>query len=692
MEYRYKKGQLFKKKLNVPQEILNKVYNRTITLDEFYKYQLDDKIPISCIIDADRRIIEKFGIEKCRSLDFDLLDYKEEIMSISRETEDINSVLYDKLKNWIEPLNYPPKMREIYKDRVFDISEDTKLDSIEYLFSRGQLTLDKIIENWDLLKNKDLSYCLRHDKITDEMLKEFVNDYGKIIPKHHSDIYYNTMINNYFNLNNAEEKYNYIKNIANNILNESINNYNKVVKRYSNDVYKELFKYSSVLEYLSKFYVSPNLKKELEELPRDYLFTMPIPFSQILDNKVLNFIGKYGLKNIVDFDNECDHCLSKDNCNMLYLMSDLANYFGSKIYTKDEFYEEIKNIIIDSKNDSNFEDKVIDQRNIGGEFRRRYSDLYINDEAPEELKNLFYQATITPQLLLEHPEYISFLKEKKLSAFLKKENGFVKISNEEYKYCNIYKLLDNKAGQIDLLDFVIEYQDILSLAFHKDMIDISNINVNDDINQIKNKLDEFLKRMIIENGMVYPKHIPKYFIEKYPSMVMDKAAPQEIQEMFYNRKINSEFINSNPLYKEYLRNVDIETIFKYIPIKISDEIFDFNLFNIVDCFKQIFGDDALDLMISYENYIKKVYEYGNKEYFKIEALRDNNNEFRAYPNFSKEEFLGMIDKIILKNYLDGSINIDEHIPEHFRNNNPTFFLNQSVSSEIKDKFLIESLC
>ena len=59
---------------------------------------MDDKIPISCIIDADRRIKEKFGIEKCRSLDFDLLDYKEEIMSISSETEDLNSILYDKLK------------------------------------------------------------------------------------------------------------------------------------------------------------------------------------------------------------------------------------------------------------------------------------------------------------------------------------------------------------------------------------------------------------------------------------------------------------------------------------------------------------------------------------------------------------------------------------------------------------------
>lgn len=689
MDYKYKKGQLFKKKLNVPQEILNKVYNCTLTLDEFYKYQLDDKIPTSCIIYADRKIIEKFGIEKCRSLDFDLLDYKEEIMSISSETEDINSVLYDKLKNQIEPLNYPPKMREIYKDRLCDISDDTKLDSIEYLFSRGVLTLNKIIENWDLLKNKDLSYCLRDDELTDEMLKEFMDNYEKIIPKHRNDAYYHTLINNYFILNTDEEKQKYIKNITDNVLNMSIDKYNKVVTSFSNDTYKELFRYSSVLEYLSKFNISEKLKKEIDELPKDYLFTMPIPFSQILDNKVLNFIEKYGLKNVIDFDNECDHCLSKNNCNMLYLMGDIANYFGSKIekiYTKDEFYEEIKSIIIDVKNDPYFGDKAIDQRNIGGEFRSRYSDLYIEDEAPEELKNLFYQAMITPQLLLEHPEYTSFLKGKKLSGYLKSEYGFVKASNEENEICNIYKLFDNKDSQIDSLDFVLEYQDILPLAFNKQMIDESNIYVNDDINQIKNKLDEFLKRMIIENGMVYPKHIPKYFIEKYSSMVIDNAAPQELKEMFYNRKINSEFINNNPTFKDYLKNVDIETIFKYMPIEITDELFNHNQINIVNCFKQIFGDDALDLMFSYENYIKKAYENGNKDYFRIDALNENNNEFRFYPNFSKEEFLNMIDKMILQNYLDGNINIDEHIPNHFRNNNPTFFLDQSISSEIKDKF------
>lgn len=46
MNYKYQRGQLFRKKLNVPKYILNKVYDSTLSLNEFIEYNLDDKIPI----------------------------------------------------------------------------------------------------------------------------------------------------------------------------------------------------------------------------------------------------------------------------------------------------------------------------------------------------------------------------------------------------------------------------------------------------------------------------------------------------------------------------------------------------------------------------------------------------------------------------------------------------------------------
>ena len=74
MNYRYKRTQIFRKKLDVPKDIINKVYNCTLYFTDFIEYELDDKIPISCICNQDRIIVEKFGIDKCRTLDWELIN------------------------------------------------------------------------------------------------------------------------------------------------------------------------------------------------------------------------------------------------------------------------------------------------------------------------------------------------------------------------------------------------------------------------------------------------------------------------------------------------------------------------------------------------------------------------------------------------------------------------------------------
>ena len=49
MDYKYRKGQIFGKRLKVPKFILKKVYDNNLSIYEFFKYELDDKIPVSCI-------------------------------------------------------------------------------------------------------------------------------------------------------------------------------------------------------------------------------------------------------------------------------------------------------------------------------------------------------------------------------------------------------------------------------------------------------------------------------------------------------------------------------------------------------------------------------------------------------------------------------------------------------------------
>lgn len=736
MDYKYQRRQIFGKRLKVPRHILNKVYNCTLSFNEYIEYQLDDKIPTSCIIESDRKIVEKFGIDKCKELDWELInkrvyynydiDFRNILMSIDPQSENINSALYELVKDKIRPIDYSSRMREVYSDRLFDVSQNND-ENLRYIindFNEGKIGLKEIIYNWNLFRNKDLSYCLLNDNenekhITDNMLKDFMSSYGKLAPLiiENNDIY--TFISDVFSLNSKEEKQDFVKQFTDDILSNTKREYRdyRPPIKPTNEQYKEIFKYSSMEEYLKSFnygYLSEDLINELRQLPEDYLFNMPFPFSAILNYQVLSFIETYGLRNVVDFDNECGHFFSNNNCEMLKLMFDMYLHYGGNEhdpkktiytrrdengysidgpYTKDQFYEAMKRMIIYGPSDWNYADNAPDYRKMTGEFRVRNAELFISEQAPEELQKLFYTKSITPQLLVEHPEYIPYLNGKDLSSCFKGISVKVDGSDALYGYENIYSFISSKTDFNGVMKFITECSDVLDIVFNREITDSyqyeTRFEISDDISQVQNRIHETLRKLIIEKGFAYPTHIPKDLIEKYPSMFLDKNAPQELQEAFYGRTITSEFILSNPTYRNYLNGVDLECLFKYMPVSIMPKNSSNDLsisgpfghrtryhqINFVNALKQTFGEsDALDVMLIYSKYVEQVYEANNLK------------NFLYNPEFTQDGFLDELDKTILRNIIDGNMKYDESIPSHFKNNNPTLFLGTNVPQEIKDKF------
>ncbi len=725
MDYKYQRSQIFGKKLRVPKYILNKVYNCTLSFNEFIEYKLDDKIPVSCMTESDRRIVEKFGIDKCKELDWELINkivyynndyinFRNLLMTIDPSTEDINTSLYELVKNQIKPRDYSPKMREKYSDRLFDISQNEN-KNFRYLinsFNDGKVSLKEIVHNWDLFKDKDLSYCLLNDDanknhITDSDLKQFMTSYGILAPLiiDNNDIY--TFINEITALKNEEEKQEYIKYFTDDILSNThrkYGDYRPPIPLTDNE-YKEIFKYSSIEDYLKLFNygnIPTSIMKELETLPKDYIFNMSIPFTALLNYHVLSFIGIYGLKNVVEFDNECGHFFSKNNCEMLKLMFDMYLHYGrnehnpnrtiytkknydengsyiDRPYTKDEFYEAMKRMIIYGPSNWNYRDKAPDYRSMTGEFRVRNSELFISEQAPEELQKLFYTKSITPRLLVEHPEYIEYLNGKDLSSCFKTIEIQVKGSNTSYDYENFYKFLGRKTNFNGIMNFIIEYSDILDIVFGRRMAENYQYEIKfsmtDDFSQIQKKIDESFKKLIIEKRLIYPKNIPKNLIENYSAMFLSSDAPQELQESFYNRTINSEFILSNQSYRKFLKDVDLEILFKFMPVSVMSAEHRYGQINLVSAIKQTFGlEKGFDVMLLYEKYIESVFEVNKLQNFKYN------------PNFSQNGLLNELDKVILQTIIDGKIKYDESIPSHFKTNNPTLFLSKNIPQDIRNKF------
>lgn len=709
MAYKYKRRQIFRKRLKVPKNILKSVYDCTLTLNDFIEYQLDGKIPTSCILECDRKILEKYGIDKCKKLDWELINNSRPmrnnsltsrywfwniLMSIDSKTDDINLALYELVKDQIRPKYYSKKMSEIYADRLLKDCEihGDREECLQIDFNYGEVTLEKMISNWDLFKNKDLSYCLLYDEkntnhITNEVLKKFMAKYSGIatLVIENNDI--NEFINNLSNLSSDEAKFEYLKQFTDDILNNTYkeNGDNRSTIKLTNDQYREIFKYSSMEDYLKKF-SADNLEKvikEFRELPEDYLFNIPINFSELLNENVLRFINIFGLRNVVDFDNECGHFFTKNNCKMLKLMNRVylfhhsQSYEIDRPYTKDEFYEAMRRMIVSGPYTKDSDSGLIyitipAYKKMTGEFRTRNEDLFISEQAPENLQYLFYEKKITPQLIANHPEYIQYLKGKNLNFCFEEMKIRVEGSHDE----NLYKFISDKTDSNGSMNFITEYSDILDIVFYKNFLNNTlKFAIDDDIDKIQNRINEELRKLILEKGFAYPKHIPKDLIKQYPSMFLDKNAPQELQEAFYNRTISAELVLSNPSYMKYLKNIDLEVLFKYMPVNVVNEKHVKEQVNLVRGIKQIFGsDEAFDIMLLYGKYIEKVFEDNKLKQFKFNQ------------NFSKADLFDEMDKAILQNIIDGKMKYDEEIPSHFKNNNPTLFLGENISQDIKDKF------
>lgn len=414
----------------------------------------------------------------------------------------------------------------------------------------------------------------------------------------------------------------------------------------------------------------------------------------VLDKNQRIVLDALGIDNIKRFEQETGFFSHPDN---KWGREDLFSVFCSYFNTHNP--NELVNEGIDFKNGSlSYEDflnqiancldnmrknKIFRNYNdysfIQGEFRECHPEIFMNINAPEKLQELFYKKSITPRIIAEHPEYIQYLKGKDLSSCFEDEIINIDGSNAINHNENLYKFIGSKTDFNGVMNFITEYSDILDIVFdRKDEESYQykpKFTIDDDIDKIKNRINETLRKLILEKGFAYPKHIPKDLIEQYPSMFLDENVPQELQEAFYNRTVSAELVLSNPSYMKYLKNIDLEVLFKYMPVNAVNEKHVNEQVNLVSGIKQVFGsDEAFDIMLLYGKYIEKVFEDNKLEQFKFNQ------------NFSKADLLDEMDKAILQNIIDGKMKYDEKIPSHFKNNNPTLFLGENVSQDIKDKF------
>lgn len=85
MRYKYKRNQIFGKRLKLSRLVLEDIYDCRLSFTDYIFYGLDKKIPISCIKEEDREIVEKFGIDKCKEIDYRLDNGKQDNYDVKHQ-------------------------------------------------------------------------------------------------------------------------------------------------------------------------------------------------------------------------------------------------------------------------------------------------------------------------------------------------------------------------------------------------------------------------------------------------------------------------------------------------------------------------------------------------------------------------------------------------------------------------------
>lgn len=737
MEYRYKKNQIFKKKLNVPVEIRNKVYASILSIEEFQSYDLVGKLPVSCLDSKYREIAEIVGIEQASTLDWDFIladsywakniikeNYgktEKPIMDVVYQQmyeEIINRKRYygDNLSEGFKTA-YPRlflnanELPEEVKDSFYSDSVVSRNEIIGQFYS-GNISPKELYDKWEIFKNKDLGRVATNyaHKLTGDQLREFISEVGFITWSEYQPAIYDVITKlNSFTDETAKHEFltDYVKSTIKKV-NASKREIYKPTE-YTNEEYRTIFKYISLDEYLSiiDFWRKEDLNKMANNYGLDNILNTPFPFKLLTDSGILNFVSQYGLKNIMEFDTKSGGFFSNNNWEYLKTMDDMYMHYAGNVhdkkrtlsvkpyydkngnyidreYTKEEFNEVIRRMIIFGPTNSEYRDKALDYRRITGEYRELNPDLFVDEMLPETFKSSFYTGSLTPEMIYQNPEFIEYLRGKNLGSCFKELQVQVKGDKDgkpTYDYFNVYQLLLSKVDYNTTMEIISNYASLLEPLFHSydrlnklDQIESLLFNDTDDIGTIKTKMNEKILELILKTNIKYSANLPQDMKQNHPSIFMNNNAPKELQEKMYRREISATYLAEHPEYKEFLKGIDIEVLFKPINVSIDESTWYWNK-NLINIIKEVCGNETgLDVLFAYGKYLDVI---------------DVNNDFGpklfSY-NMTPDEMVSKLEDLIYSSITKGQNIYDDKMPQRFKNKYPFLFLPQDTPTGIKEKF------
>ena len=460
----------------------------------------------------------------------------------------------------INPKKYPESfVRE--NDDIFMFNIDMP-DDLRKRFYERKLTFDDVRANINIFKNIKLSKFIDRDNSSDIStgFRTVVEAFGdktvvetlEIFPEHFNYIIKGNLWNNFSNFVTTLDK-----------LELNQGEYDKKI----------------LMDFLQSFFASNNKITNTEQLMLYNHSLFPLAEKQ---NRVIQILG---LENIKRFEKETGFFFQKESDGYIiptrglslfeYCFNKKSNILNNLVDFKDGtlnyemFVDEMAKCLDVMREKGIFRpDSYNNFPNydwIQGEFRENHPEIFIDLNAPYELKNAFYKNVLKPKLLYNHKDYVKYLVDKNLSSMID-VNLKLAVPREEDgpewwlpENCNFVDEYISRYGNEKFLQLCVKYGiyiDDIAEYLNKDIairhgkyVDSSKDDV--DFEGISKKIESIIIREIKLCNIPYGlDNAPNFLKENCPELFLEDNAPEELKKYFYN------YAYKNHDHRHYLMTFD----------------------------------------------------------------------------------------------------------------------------------------
>lgn len=571
---------------------LNSVFPYVLELNDAF-YDLVEKVGLHdaiCLLNAnDDLLIDYFNIIKNNDvgtlvfiIDDSPIEQREDVFTLQRESIKSNRNDFD----YHDVFNYSDAFRNKYS-KIFSNSIGYK-EIIEYSKDFQDFNLTLLSYDRGL---RILSFNLGYDTLV-ELLKEYEELFDIIDEKSSATMFIKDLSSAIDTSVDIFGNYD-----ANLLFRQAIMYTLPNLNIYTEEEYTNLFsKFGFSFLYVDKL-------KDLDKIDSNTV---------VISKKLNNVIGYYGLSNIKRFASESNAFDEEYNglygLFMEYLYDERNDlpYFYDVTY--DEFLKMLRGRLIKRQ------DYLLSYGFLKGPVtkRKELADLFIPDDAPEELKNLFYTRSLSLDNLRNNPSWIPYLNQAYLPCCFMEHYLFPTSFSEK-----MLVKLSEKYGNNSVLETLSLYSPFFSntrysFSFFNDDLD----NYSDFDSYMDVSVYNFIKTRKVFN---WNKYLPNEFKNDHKEIFLDDDAPKELQNLFYGRELSLDFIRSHPEYIKYLINKDVNMCLS--DFNKSDSVYN----TILNCYGtsekyfeliSIYGSRLTDIMA--DDYLNDVIKTG--DIFKIKDV------------------------------------------------------------------------